>query len=252
MADDKAGEEIIDIDFNIRSGDGVQDFDLDLSGFDFDVNIIDDNRYHLPKFHKKIKKRAVLYDNASKMVDDTGEHIKNGETVYALLSGNFIFGDLIEALAVKYDILIEDLTISTLSISKDNVDSLENLMVGGYCKNLNMIVSDYWWSHNRQNGPYVYEKLDINNSFQLAVAGIHTKITLLKTEGGKKIVITGSANFRSSRSLEEITIQTNPELYDFHKLWHDEILEDYGTIKKTKRGQKLFDVITKNAKGKEW
>lgn len=226
--------------------------DIDLSGFSDELSLTDTNRYHLPKLHKKIKKRSVSYDNAEKMVDDVGESIKAGETVYALLSGNFIFGDLIEALAVKYDILFEDITLSTLSISQNNVDSLHNLINGGYCNTLNMIVSDYFWSHNRQNAPYIYDELDINNKFQLAVAGIHTKITLLKTEGGKKIVITGSANMRSSRSLEEITIQTDPELYDFHKKWHDEILKDYGTIKKAMRGEKLYNHITKKANGKRW
>ena len=239
-------------DMDLTISDGGFDFEMDLEGFDVDSSLIAENRYHLPKLHKKIKKRVVTYDNAVKMIDEVGEHIKDGETVYALLSGNFIFGDLIEALAVKYDILYEDVTISTLSISRENVDSLQNLLTGDYCKSLNLIVSDYFWSHNRQNGPYIYKALDTNDCFQLAVAGIHTKITLLKTEGGKKIVITGSANLRSSRSLEEITIQTNPELYDFHKQWHDEILRDYGTIQKTKRASVLFDLITKNAKGKEW
>lgn len=226
--------------------------DIDLSGFSDELSLTDTNRYHLPKLHKKIKKRAVSYDNATNMIDEVGESIKSGETVYALLSGNFIFGDLIEAFAVKYDILFEDITLSTLSINQNNVDSLHNLINGGYCNTLNMIVSDYFWSHNRQNAPYIYAELDINDKFQLAVAGIHTKITLLKTEGGKKIVITGSANMRSSRSLEEITIQTDPDLYDFHKKWHDEILEDYGTIKKAMRGEKLYNHITKKANGKRW
>lgn len=227
------------------------DFDFDFSDLEESFALADKNRYCLPKYHKKIKSRAVLYDNAVKMADELTESIFNGATIYALLSGNFIFGDLIEALAVQNNLLFDDLTLSTLSISRDNVDSLENLIDGDYIRNLNIIVSDYFWSHNRQNAPYIYTALDKNDSFQLAVAGTHTKITLIKA-GDKKIVITGSANFRSSGSIEEITIQTNPELYDFHKLWHDEILEEYGTIKKAIRRNKLFNLITKKAKGKLW
>lgn len=226
------------------------DFDFDLGGFgtaDSFTNI--ENRYKLPRVHSKVKSAAVKYDNAEKFIDDFSKEILAGNRVHLVMSGNFIFGDIFEALAVKENILFDDLTISTLSISKDNVDSFHNLIAGDYCHSLNLIVSDYFWSHNRQNAPYIYNKLDINNMFQLAVAGTHTKITLIRI-GDKKIVIKGSANMRSSRCVEEATIETCADLYDFHKQWHDEILKNYGTIKKAVRASMLFDMITKGTEEK--
>src|SRR5690606_9625226 len=102
-----------------------------------------------------------------------------GERVFAVVSGNFIFGDFVEAFAVENNLWIDELTISTLAISKDNVDSLHNLLAGDYLGALNLIVSDYWYAHNRANMAYVYEKLDIGDRFQIAIAGTHTKIVLL-------------------------------------------------------------------------
>lgn len=229
------------------------DVDFDLGGFDFDF---DDeiekpsNRFILPKVHSKVRSAAVKYEYAEDMVIDCGQAILDGEKVHAVVSGNFIFGDFFEALAVKFNIKFDDITLSTLSLSKDNVDSFNNLLAGDFLGSLNVIVSDYFWSHNRQNAPYIYNKLDINNMFQLAVAGTHTKITLIKI-GDQKIVIKGSANLRSSRCVEEFTVETCEELYDFHKEWHDEILKEYGTIQKSIRASMLFDKITENTEGRK-
>lgn len=235
---------MIDLDLDL-------DLDIDLGAFsDGEDTSLIKNRFVLPKLHKKVKTQAVKYERAVDFVDECGEAIMAGEAIHALLSGNFIFGDFFEALAVQQNVLIDDITLSTLSLGMENVDSFHNLLAGDYLKSLNIIVSDYFWSHNRQNAPYIYNKLDINNMFQLAVSGTHTKVTLIKI-GDKKIVVTGSANLRSSRSIEEITVQANAELYDFHMEWHQEILREYATIKKAVRASNLFDSIVKNTEGRK-
>ena len=231
-------------------------FDLDMDFDGFDISGIDvggtktQNRYTLPKIHSGVKNHAVKYNNAVDFVKQFSKNILNGDAIHCLTSGNFIFGDIFEAFAVEENLLIEDMTASTLSISKDNVDSLHNLLAGDFLRSLNLIVSDYFWSHNRQNAPYIYSQLDIDDMFQLAVAGTHTKVTLLKIDG-RKIVFTGSANFRSSRCVEFFQVETNPETYDFHKAWHDEILGKYATVKKSVRASKLYDMITQNTEGKK-
>jgi|GEM_PF-791190 hypothetical protein len=218
--------------------------------FDFDTEeskLKLKNHYCLPKTFNHIKLHAVKYDNVEKFVDEISEYILDKKTIHCLISGDFIFGDFFEAFAVKNNLKINDLTISTSSISQDNVDSLANLFNGDYLDMLNIIVSDYFWRNNRQNAPYIYENLDIDNKFQLAVANIRTKISLMKI-GDMKFVIKGSANFRSSRSIEEFTIECSDELYDFHKEWHDFILDEYSTIRKEISPTKLYDSITKNCK----
>ena len=233
------------IDFDIAQIDlGMADFTLDLAAFNIDGTSDDSNRYVKPRLAKRPRATAVKYDRAEDLVKDLGAGILAGERADVLASGNFIFGDFFEALAVTHDVHIEDLTLSTLSISQDNVDSLKNLIDGGYLGSLNIIVSDYFWSHNRSNAKYIYDALDVDDKFQLAVAGTHTKIALMLIDD-KKIIIHGSANMRSSRSVEVFTVETNPDLYDFHMEWHRAILDQYATIKKSVRATKLFDGITK-------
>lgn len=241
----------LDIEFELPDF-GMEDMDFDLSGFDAELQAATvENRYVKPALFRPVKSSEVKYDRAEGLAHDFGGAVLSGARVDALLSGNFVFGDFIEALAVGANAKFDDITMSTLSISQENVDSLHNLMVGGFLDTLNVIVSDYFWAHNRINAPYIYEQLDIGDRFQLAVAGTHTKITLIR-HGDAKIVMHGSANLRSSRSVEAVTIETNPELYDFHMGWHKTILDHHATIKKSIRASALFDLITKDASGEAW
>lgn len=228
-------------DFGDFGGGGL---DLDLGSFDIgdEGERRVQTRYIKPPLYVGARRGPVLYDRAVDLVRETAEAILAGERVDAIVSGNFIFGDFLEAFAVETNSYVDDLTLSTLSVSKDNVDSLHNLMAGDYLGALGIIVSDYWYSHNRVNVQYIYDQLDISDRFQLAVAGTHTKITLMRI-GDRKIVMHGSANLRSSRSVENFTIETSAEAYDFHFAWHRSLLENYATIRKSVRATELFDTL---------
>lgn len=214
----------------------LEAFDLTdgLAALDLGGDGLSGSRYVKPRFSPGVPAHAVKYERAEQLVADVGTSILAGERVDALVSGNFIFGDIFEALAVKHNLLMSELIVSTLSISQENVDSLRNLLVGGYLERLDVIVSDYFWSHNRQNAAYIYDNLDVDDRFQLSVAGVHTKIALMRV-GEQKIVVHGSANFRSSRSIETFTVETNPDIYDFHREWKMRIIERGATIDKSKR-----------------
>ena len=199
-------------------------------------------RVHKPKKHRSFKK--VLYKYAREFAQDYALDIAQGVPVFAFLSGRFIFGDFLEALIVDNNIKVKNLTISTLSISQENIDSLHNLLVGNYIDNLDLILPDVFYAYNRgHNMDYLYKQLDIDNKFQCGIASFHTKIILMETESGKKIVMHGSANLKSSDSVEQMEIKTDPELYDFCYNIHHEIITKYGTINKSLRGLKLWGEI---------
>lgn len=187
---------------------------------------------------------CVKYANAEKMADELGSFDNGHRRIFAILSGRFIFGDFIEALIVKNNWHCEELTISTLSMSQDNIDSLENLLVGDYVKQLNIIVSHYYFANERSElMPYMYERLDIEDKFQLAVASVHTKICMIKTTCGKKITIHGSANMRSSDNIEQITIETMGDIFGFNHEIHHGIIERHKTINKPVRSSELWQAV---------
>ncbi len=194
------------------------------------------HRIHSPAFQPEMIPQRVKYKNAIQLAKDIGLLNNPGARVFAVVDGSFIFGDFIEAFLVTHNMLAKRMVISTLSMSQDNIDSLKNLIIGDYLHQLDIVVSDYFYSHERGNlVKYMYEHLDINNRFQLAVCRTHTKITLIETECGQFFTIHGSANLRSSDNIEMFEIENCRALYDFNAAWHDEVINKYQTINKSVR-----------------
>lgn len=202
-------------------------------------------RFIEPHDCEDIAEYRVKYDNALKLAKDVGSLPLNFRA-FCILDGKFIFGDLIEALIVENNWDCEELTISTLSMSQANVDSLANLVNGGYLKALNIIISHYYFANERNEAgmmPYLYEKLDINDVLQVAVASVHTKIAMIRTACGKKITIHGSANLRTSSNIEQIVIEHTPSLFDFCAEVHHSIIEKHKTINKPVRRTALWAAV---------
>jgi len=238
-----------DIEFESMPDLEMEDVAMDM---DFSAGFLEDhdNRYINPKPRKQISDRMLKYDNAITLAKSIDMGI--GRRSHVILSGNFIMGDLIEAIFVTKVIHTKNLSVSTLSMSQNNVDSFKNLVDGGYIDSLDLVLSDYFFSHER-NGlvRYALKELDHNDAFQIGIAGSHTKICLFESDGGKKIVIHGSANLRSSGCTEQISIEENPDLYDFYREYHDKIINEYRVINKSIRREQLWQVIATKEEGKE-
>jgi hypothetical protein len=213
----------LDLDFNIDLGDSL-----------IEPRIL--------KATKTIQKESFVKSNNAKTFFQDIE-LKKDCRIHCILNGNFQFFDMIFEMFVKYKIKVKKMTISTLSLSQDNIESMAVLLENGFIDELNLIVSDFFYSHEKhQLIPFIYQQLDIDNKFQLAVAGTHCKIITFETELGTKFCIHGSANLRSSNNIEQVCIENNNELYYFYDEMHDKILNHYKTINKPIRG-KLWQIM---------
>lgn len=187
-----------------------------------------ESRYLEPVVCHEIPDEFLFYEKARQLALST--KITKDCCQRHWLDGSFIFGDFIEALFVENNIHTELLSIGTLGMSIENVDSLRNLMEGGYVDRLELIISAYLFSHELYGViPYLFQNLD-NGRFQLAVAGYHGKICLFKTDGGKHVVIHGSANLRSSSNIEHFMIQESEALYQCDLGVHRRIVDKFAMI----------------------
>jgi len=202
------------------------------------------SRYFAPKKQKEISEKFLKYRNAEKLAKDINFNENN--RYFVIVDGSFFFGDFIEAFIVSHNIHVKKMTISTLSMNRNNVDSLRNLITGGYVEELNLILSDYFYSHEKHDLiPYIYEQLDLNNKFQLSFAGTHCKICIFETVNNRKFVFHGSANLRSSSNIEQLMLEESNGLYDFMDEIQNNILQEYKTINKSLRGNKLWRSLVK-------
>ena len=222
---------------------GLELKDLNLSFFDVNAKqkYSEETRYLKPKVYIK-PKGFYAYENAQRLAKDL--RLDFGERADVVVNGSFIFGDFIEAYLLAQKAVCPRMVVSTLSLSENNVDSFHNLMQKGWIEKLDLVISHYFYSHERYKLiPYVYQQLDIADRFQMAVAFVHTKVICFETRGGRKIVIHGSANLRSSGNVEAFTIEENPELYDFYTGIYDGIIERYATVNKVSNRRELWQEI---------
>ena len=217
-------------------------FNLDIDFEEIDFDFFEEQRYNIAK-PKIQKSKNVNFKYAKEFAKEIV--INKGSRYYSFIDGSFIFGDFIEAFLVENDKCAK-VTLSTLSLSQENVDSFANLLNNGYVSELNIIVSDYFFSHERNNLiKYMFEVLDFEDRFQLSVCRTHTKITLLEYDD-KKVVISGSANLRTSDNLEQICIEENEELYNFNMEVHQRIIDEFKTINKSIKTKRLWQVVQNN------
>lgn len=201
------------------------------------------NEYMTPKSNLGLDKKYIKFDNAIKMAKEV--ILSKHKRYFCLLSGNFEYGDFIESFIMTKRLKVKELTIATLSLGKNNIDSLANLLHLKAVDKINLLVSDYYYSHNKKTAiPYIYQELDFDNQLDFAVAGTHCKICLIETHDGKKVVMHGSANLRSSSNIEQLMIEHDDELFDFNKNYLSLLFKEYSLINKSLRDKKLWETIT--------
>ena len=231
-------------DFGMATDIDDIDTETDYTLFDYDrEDNNSDVRYMRPR-PARMPTACVRYDNAEALAREID--FKPGMMYDMFVSGSFIFGDFIEAFLRHNNCRATQMTIGTLSMSRENVDSLYLLMDKGFIDNLRLMVSDYFYGHERRDTvPYIYKRLDIDNRFQLGVARVHTKTCHFQSLGGKKIVMHASANLRSSGNVEQLTIEENPTLYDFYEETYDILFKAFQTINHSVTSRSSWDEFEK-------
>lgn len=245
-------------DFSVPAldfGDVAADLDFSLS--DVSRGGADDGlrttRYDRPRVYDSTL-GEVSYEHACDFVD--GLELRDGYRAFAFVSGNFVFGDVLEAMVERRKAAPRSMTVQTLSMSEENIDSLRNVvdLMGGRLERLRIVLSVYFWGHEhrpRQLVPYLYERMDVPGlELDVAFASIHTKIVTMETLSGHHLVMDGSANLRSSRNVEQVRVECDDGLYDFVEGFADRVFAAYSTINRDQpyprpvRGGRLWGAIT--------
>lgn len=183
----------------------IEEDDIDL-----DVKFLVDGENEIVRVKPK-KPKAVMYENAVALAADI--ELAEGACYYAILSGDFIFGDFIEALIDHHDLRPERVDIATLGMNQNNIDSVKN--IAGFAGKVNLIVSHYYFNVERAELiPYMMGEYK-DTSVSVAVAGSHMKLALIR-DGGLGIVISGSANLSSSNSVEQFTLMCDSDLWEWN------------------------------------
>lgn len=143
------------------------------------------------------------------------------ESTHALLSGEFILGDVIDRVREIHG-NPRALWIATLSVGMPNVATLEAAGRAGIA--VTLLVSHYFQSAEKELFAALQSALLPIPGFKIIVGRLHTKVLLFDFEDWP-LTLTTSANLRSSNNLEQLDAFAAPPLFFFHRGWMQELVE---------------------------
>jgi len=215
--------------WNIEIG-GLDDINLDLDINDEDKSLIVST--------KTVPSKMIKYENAARLAARCD--LSKQDRFDCIVKGDFVFGDFLFAFFVKNGIHTKELTISTLSMNIENIYKLRMLIEWGAIDKLRILASIYFYANERNHlVKALFENIP-PEKLECAFVDVHTKIITFETDGGKKIVISGSANLRSSGCTENFIIEKNPQAFDFYNEYHN----DFFNIVKRKKKNVLRNTVT--------
>lgn len=210
------------------------DIDFDIGDFDFSCDMeigTPQQRIIRPRIDPNTIGRQMLFRNAQEFVKQLD--YTPGARTFAIVDGSFIFGDVLEAMLTgDQPIVPKNIYIASLSLSQENVDSLETVIKASTCEHLYLLLSGYFYSHEKYGlVPYMLDHLDVGEKTQIAFGAYHQKIITFDTHDGHTHTLHGSANLRSSNSMEQVMYEA--DAFDLHKFNADVIgtlCDSYGVI----------------------
>lgn len=170
---------------------------------------------------------------------------KKGEFTFFLMNGNCQFADFI--LEMRKEVgQLQEAIFTTLSCNEYTFSVLDQLE----CKK-HLLVSSYFLATDTANTlPKLKAEGRLEN-YSIGFFRNHTKICLLKTETDY-FVMCGSANLRSSATIEQFTIINDKNIYDFNRDWILTLIEKYNFEKEYKEysntGPAKFDQLWQDTK----
>jgi hypothetical protein len=159
-----------------------------------------------------------------------------GEVIHALMLGSFDLCQVITA-TVKRLPQLRALRIATLCYSKRNIAELCSLLEGrkDVPLALTLLVSVFHREHNKELHEWAVGEFATFPDVKIGAARSHCKVTLFDLGDGDGLVFEGSANLRTNKNREQLTVFRDRDLHDWHATWIDTLVkaDDGGEEAKT-------------------
>jgi len=168
--------------------------------------------------NRRTMKELLQVANAAHAIDRLPDA---DESVHIIMSGNFNAWDIVPACLKLADAPLESLHVATLGFNKRNASELLRLIDDGSIGSVAFLCSCYFRDQNRGEFAYLADGLE-ERGHRIAAARSHAKVIAMRFTDGRCCTTESSANLRSCRNLEQMTLHGSPALHDFHAAWIQE------------------------------
>jgi hypothetical protein len=149
-----------------------------------------------------------------------------GESLHTLLTGYFDFALVLTAILQARPAACAHLRVATLAFSMRNTEELCHLLDGGKVRRLSLLCSDFMRKSNRKTYRGAVAALRDDRGQKVTSARSHCKVVCLAFTDGLRLACEGSANLRTNRNVEQLTVVNSRGVHDWHAGWIDRMVRD--------------------------
>jgi hypothetical protein len=171
------------------------------------------------------KRQMVEALHRKNAVRDIRELPGEGESLHIICRGNFPLWSVVPAtLALATPARIDHLAIATLGFSTSNATDLLQMLDAGQVQAVDIVCSVYFERQNPAEYRIMAEGLSARHQRLIALRS-HAKIIAMRLSDGRAFVVESSANLRSCRNIEQITLTQDKALTEFHAAWISAVID---------------------------
>lgn len=182
---------------------------------------------HLTADHRHVSRNARHDARDARQAKSAAEAIVAlpgpAEVLHLAIGGRFALFDFIPAVLSMTGRKIDELRICTLGFSRRNIDALCSLIDSGQIRGVKVLASHYFAGTSGGLFEHAQAELGKRLDATFGSARNHAKLLLLKLDDARTFAVESSANLRSCKNIETITIIGDPGVYTFHRQWIDEL-----------------------------
>lgn len=190
-------------------------------GKDLERADMPEGRTHRTTVLKRKQRHISRKETAAETIAGMGLP-EQGEVIHVVSNSQYDFFSLVVA-AVETRNPVQEFYGSTWTMNMYNVRDLLSLLDTGSIEKCSILTGTYFKS--RESSVYATLVTGLQKRGHRFNAFInHTKVVLMAA-GNERYVFEGSANFTHNPRLENFIICNDPELYEFHQAWMEEMLD---------------------------
>jgi hypothetical protein len=152
-----------------------------------------------------------------------------GESLHTLLTGTFDFMLVLTCVIQARASVCLALRLATLAFSKRNVAELCRLLDAHQVERLTLLCSDFMAKSSAAVYQGAVGELVGARGQTVASARCHAKVACLAFADGTRLVFEGSANLRTNKNVEQMTVVNDAGLHDWHAAWIAGKVRDHET-----------------------
>ena len=186
---------------------------------------------HVQPTHPQVMrgKAAARHRQAARQAADLCPDLPGiGEHCHCMMTGFYDLAQVVVDVARR--VKPRALRIATLCWNKRNVMDLTGLLEERTTASdplpLALLASDFFHKHNKDLVEWAREQFQPYTGVRLASARSHCKVVCYDLGPGDGLVFEGSANLRTNRNREQLTIIRDRETHDWHATWIDRLVSD--------------------------